>query len=288
MTDCKLSIALVTRNRPDLLETCLESLFKQPHVWHEIVVSDDSSSEEFILQNKRLADKFKTKYLQGPGKGLYVNRNFVAKNCEGTHIRTMDDDHTFPEDHLKICINKITEDPNSVWIIGEYNPTEKILPPPHPVPTEIHPRGFSVTPKDTQNSRAISCGASIYPRKIIDLNILNNEYFKFGSTYLEYGSRLKYLGFRIRHISETYIIHNFNYNNRSFNNEIELLNSNIYAIMAYSFVYEPTFKNKFLTLTRLAYLLFKDYKFNKNLIMENYNRIKKLKINVKTFNKQFN
>ena len=283
MTDYKLSIALVTRNRPDLLNACLESLYQQPHIWYEIVISDDSSSEEFIFQNKSLSDKYGAKYLEGPKKGLYVNRNFVAKSCNGTHIRTMDDDHTFPKDHFKICLDKITEDPDSIWIIGEYNPTEVILSAPHPVPAEIHPRGFSITPKDPQNSRAISCGASIYPKNIIELNILNIEDFKFGSVYLEYGSRLKYLGFRIRHISETYVIHNFDYNTRSYNNEIELLNSNIYAIMTLSFIYEPSVKNKILTTSRLIYLLFKNYKTSKKLILENWNRVQHLKINLKGF-----
>ena len=283
MVNYKLSIALVTRNRPDLLSACLESLHQQPHIWYEIVISDDSSSEEFIFQNKILADKFEAKYLEGPRKGLYVNRNFVAKNCKGTHIRTMDDDHTFPKDHLRICLDKITEDPDSVWIIGEYNPTEVILSTPHPVPAEIHPRGFSITPKDTQNSRAISCGASIYPKNIIELNILNSEDFKFGSVYLEYGSRLKYLGFRIRHISETYVIHNFDFNTRSYNNEIELLNSNIYAIMTLSFIYEPTMENKILTISRLVYLFFKSPKIAKKLIFENWNRVQHLKIKLKDF-----
>lgn len=282
MVEIKLSIALVTRNRPDLLATCLESLYQQTPVWYEVIISDDSSLEESIIQNKSIANKYGVIYLEGPKKGLYANRNFVAKSCKGTHIRTMDDDHTFPEDHFEICLDKIKEDPNAVWTIGEYFPAQTILLPPHPVPPEIHPRGYSVNPKDPQNSRAISCGASIYPQKIISLNILNIEDFKFGSNYLEYGSRLKYLGFRIRHLSETYIIHNFNVNTRSYNNQIEELNSNIYAIMTLSFVYEPTLKNKVLTLFRLGYLLINDFKTSKKLIIENIKRVKKNKKALKT------
>ncbi len=279
MSECKLSIALVTRNRPDLLETCLASLYIQPHLWNEIVISDDSSLEESVLANQKIVDKYNAKYIEGPKRGLYANRNFVAKNCTGTHVRTMDDDHTFPENHLSICLSKIKEDPDAIWVIGEYNQTEIILPPPHPVPSEIHPRGFSVTPKDTQNSRAISCGASIYPKKIIDLNILNNEDFKFGSAYLEYGARLKYLGYRIRHIRDTYVIHHFD--TRSFTNENELLNSNIFAIMSLSFIYEATIRNKFLTVSRLLYLLFNDYSTVKPLIIENVGRVKRLKKSLK-------
>lgn len=282
MDNYKLSIALITRNRPDLLETCMANLHLQPKLWFEIIVSDDSSTEDFIIQNKKVLEKYIVKYVEGPKKGLYANRNYAAKNCSGTHIRTMDDDHTFPANHIKICLDKIAEDPNAVWNIGEYNPTETILSVPHLAPPELHPRGFSVTPIDPQNSRVVSCGATIYPRQIIDLRILNNEEFKFGSSYLEYGARLKYLGYRLRHINETYIIHHFDFATRSYNNEIEILNSNIYAIMSLSYVYEKTIKNIFLTSSRLFYLLITDFKISKNLIFENFKRVKLLKKSLKS------
>ena len=281
MCEYRLSIALVTRNRPDLLHTCLQSVFKQPKIWYEVLISDDSSTDDFILKNKNIAEKFGAKYFSGPQKGLYSNRNFIAKKCCGTHIRTMDDDHTFPDDHFKICLEKIKEDPTSIWVIGEYNLTETPGEPPYPIPTEIHPRGFSVTPKDPQHCRSISCGASIYPRKIIDLGIYNNEDFKFGSNYLEYGARLKFLGFRIRHLAETYIWHNFILQNRSFSNAKEQLSSNIYAILALSFVYEKTLKNMSLTSGQLLYYLLKDYRSFKPIIKENLYRLIKLKDSIK-------
>src|SRR4051812_34264064 len=99
-SDILLSIALVTRNRPKSLERTLQSLRIQK-IWpHEVVISDDSDIEAAIKQNKRLALLYACKYIKGPGRGLYANRNFAAKHCSGTHIRTMDDDHEFPENHL--------------------------------------------------------------------------------------------------------------------------------------------------------------------------------------------
>jgi hypothetical protein len=98
----------------------------------------------------------------------------------------MDDDHEFPLGHLAQCMNAIAHDPAAIWIIGEYMPGQsQNANGVHPCPGELHPRGYSVMPSDTQRSRANSCGASIYPRSVVDRGILNVEDFRFGSSYLE-------------------------------------------------------------------------------------------------------
>src|SRR3954454_3566516 len=99
-SNIKLSVALVTRNRPDSLRRTLESLKQQSLQPYEVIISDDSDNETLIAVNNELAQKYSCRYIKGPGKGLYANRNFVARHCSGTHIRTMDDDHEFPENHL--------------------------------------------------------------------------------------------------------------------------------------------------------------------------------------------
>ncbi|WLT38822.1 glycosyltransferase [Synechocystis sp. B12] len=162
-----LSVALVTRNRPDSLERCLKSLRDQKVQPFEVVVSDDSD-DLYKSSTKEIAQKWGCRYIYGPKRGLYANRNHVALACQGTHIRTMDDDHEFPEQHVEICLNAIRSDPSSIWIIGEYLPTSSIGNVPHPCPGQLHPRGFSFYPKDTQNCWAIADGASIYPKKFLN------------------------------------------------------------------------------------------------------------------------
>jgi hypothetical protein len=235
-------------------------------------------------ENRKLAERFNCTYKTGPGKGLYANRNFTAKHCKGTHIRTMDDDHTFPEGHMSICLKKIHEDPDSVWILGEWYPNESQDKPTPYCPGEIHPRGYSTKPKDEQNCKAISCGASIYPRTIIDKNILNVEYFRFGYTYLEYGCRLNHLGFRIRHLNETFVYHEYYFNPPSFNNQVAVTDSKIFAMMALSFLYQPTLKNKFFTIAQLGVWFIKSYKPTKESILNNISRIKELKKDLKQYN----
>ena len=186
--EISLSVALVTRNRPDSLDRCLKSLRAQTSQPFETVISDDSDDSDDLYKDltKEVAKKWGCRYIEGPKRGLYANRNHVALACTGTHIRTMDDDHEFPENHIGDCIIAIKTDPESVWIIGEYLPSQCDREPPHPCPGQLHPRGFSYLPKDTQNCWAISDGASIYPRKIFDSGLRYIDFWKFGYSYLEY------------------------------------------------------------------------------------------------------
>lgn len=246
-----LSVALVTRNRPKSLERTLESLSKQNPQPFEVAISDDSDSEFMIASNKELAHKYKCKYISGPQRGLYTNRNFVAKHCTGTHFRTMDDDHEFPENHIKACIEAIKTDENAIWTIGEYYPTDKERPIPAPIPGQLHPRGFSYAPKDMSQYYGISCGASIYPRSVIDDNILNLESYMFGNLYLEYGARLSNNGYSIKFLDSTYVLHHYDENNRSISSMKIINSAKIFSMYMLSFYHKKTLKNKFLTIAEI-------------------------------------
>jgi glycosyltransferase involved in cell wall biosynthesis len=258
-----LSVALVTRNRPESLERCLKSLRNQKIQPFEVVVSDDSDSTCQGL-TKEVAKKWGCRYIEGPKRGLYANRNHVALACQGTHIRTMDDDHEFPQGHIEICLNAIQSDPSSIWIIGEYSPPKVIRSIPHPCPGQLHPRGFSFMPKDSQNFWAIADGASIYPKKIFDSGLRFVEYYKFGASYLEWGSRLYYLGYRIRHLDSTYVIHHFDAQTRSFTDEEMDLSSRFFAMLCHSFLYQSSIKNKCL----FAYEILKQFLLNPKLTIK--------------------
>jgi len=247
--DILLSIALVTKNRPESLERCLKSLKEQDEQPDEIIISDDSD-DDYQKKVKNIADLYQCQYLKGPKRGLYANRNHVAVVCKGTHIRTMDDDHEFPEGHIRKCMEAIKSDSKAVWFIGEYLPKQKIEIQP-PCPGQLHPRGFSCLPNNDQNCWAIADGASIYPREIIDKNIRYIEDFKFGYSYLELGSRLYKMGHCIRFLKSTYIIHHYDVNNRSFYDPIEILSSRFFAMLCHSFKHQRNFKNRLLTLLEI-------------------------------------
>src|SRR5262249_44300614 len=133
-----LSVALVTRNRPDSLRRTLTSLRGQGTQPFEVVISDDSDDGRAV-ETEALAREFGNRYVRGPRGGLYSNGNHAAAACTGTHIRTMDDDHEFPAGHVGQCLDAVARDPTSVWVIGEYFPGQVPNGPP-PCPGQLTPR----------------------------------------------------------------------------------------------------------------------------------------------------
>jgi len=237
----RLSVALVTRNRPASLSRTLRCLAAQDAPPWEIVVSDDSD-EAHANETAKVVGRFGFRYLRGPRRGLYANRNFAALACTGTHVRTMDDDHEFGPEHLRLCLEGLQRDPQSVWIIGETHPSERVWK--QICPGQLHPRGFSVEPADPDDCCSISDGATIYPASIFRKGIRFAECYKFGAAYLEFGARLHWLGYRIRFLPTTSVFHNFDVEKRSFHDPHLDRASRYFAMLCLSFLYHPTFRNK--------------------------------------------
>lgn len=238
----RLSCALVTRNRPESLRRTLVSLFKQTPPPFEVIVSDDSDTQ-FVAANMSAVQEYGYKYVRGPHKGLYANRNFAFLQCSGDHFRSMDDDHEFPEGHLSACYAAIERDPHCIWFIGESYPDETGLTPTF-CPGQLNISGVSETPKDPDDCWAIADGASIYPRSVFESGHFFSEEFKFGASYLEFGSYIRYQGYRMRFLPETFIIHHYDPANRSFNELDMELSSRAFAMLCHSFLYRPSWRSK--------------------------------------------
>jgi glycosyltransferase involved in cell wall biosynthesis len=251
--DARLSVALVTRNRPSSLERTLRSLRAQTTWPHEVVVSDDSDDAD-VAATREVVERYSARYLSGPRRGLYANRNAAAVACMGTHIHTMDDDHEFPVDHFAHCIEAATAEPESVWTIGEHLAGR----PQHgkpPFPGEIGPRGFTVPPRDPHDSRAIADGSTIYPRSIFDRGVRYSEAFSFGPVYLELGCRIRELGYTIRWLESTHVVHHFDPAARSVDDPETVLAARIFAMLCLVNRYEPSLRGRALCSVEIAYRL---------------------------------
>ena len=248
-----ISIALVTRNRPESLRRCLRSWRSQTIEPFEIVVSDDSD-EEFQAEVKRIAVEFGAKWINGPQRGLYANRNHVARACLGSHFFSSDDDHEHPKDLLAICTEEVRADPRSSWCLGEVAAWEDIESKGWYLPGELSVTGGSVVPKDRSNCRAWSDGATVFPREIFDDGLYFCEAFRFGVSYLEFGCLLQAVGRRIRVLNKTGVIHHFGGAERSFKIPDEERASWYFAILMLARVYQPTAKNSLL----MAFYFFKE------------------------------
>jgi glycosyltransferase involved in cell wall biosynthesis len=251
VTDLSLSVALVTRNRPDSLQRTLRSLRAQDLQPFEVVVSDDSEPA-LAGATREVALEHGCRYLTGPQSGLYANRNAAALACQGTHVRTMDDDHEFPGGHVAACLRAMRARPAAIWIIGECLPGDDAGEQPWVCPPQLHPRGFSVTPPNGSRIWAISDGAAIYPREIFTRGLRFYEGFLFGASYLEWGSRLHWLGYEIRHLDDTYVIHHFDPETRSIKDVRGESAAALFAGLCHSFIYQPSLKNRLLTMMQFA------------------------------------
>src|SRR5437868_4802839 len=254
MQETRLSVALVTRNRPSSLERALKSLRSQDIQPWEVIISDDSDVG-YTADVRRMVTNYGCEYIPGPRRGLYANRNHVVRFCRGTHIRTMDDDHEFPAGHMAECLAAISRDPEAVWIIGEFLPNQEYRDEPPECPGQLHPRGFSVPPPNPDDCWAIADGATIYPRKVFDSGLRFAESFKFGAPYLEFGSRLHFLGYRIRQITSTYVVHHYDPENRSLADPEEELAAEFFAMLCHSLIYQPSLKNKALTVSQIGLMM---------------------------------
>ncbi|WP_183959133.1 glycosyltransferase family 2 protein [Salinibacter ruber] len=257
MTDIDLSVALVTRNRPESLGRTLQSLRAQRVQPFEVVVSDDSDPK-YVDEVQRVAERYDCRYVEGPKKGLYPNRNRAAQACRGTHIRTMDDDHEFPEGHIEACLEAIRSDPEAVWVIGEKNYSTGLDSAAIAGPGEIHPRGHTVIPEDDQHSKAIADGSAIFPNKVFSEEGGYREKPWAGYLYLELGSRLKSRGLRIREVKDTHVLHK-DENKRGVggNNNVRGVDSIekrslYYTIVMDSFVYHPSISSMVNCLGRIV------------------------------------
>jgi len=171
----------------------------------------------------------------------------------------MDDDHEFPRRHIEICQEAIASYPKKIWIIGECLPEETSTGRQFDCPPQLNPRGYSGPPSANSPLWGIADGASIYPSSIFRKGIGFYEGFVFGAAYLEWGSRLTWLGYEIDHLSSTFVIHHFDSDTRSFGNETGS-SSRLFAALCHSFRYQPTLINRILTAAELGLTIAKERK----------------------------
>jgi len=202
----RLSVALVTRNRPESLARCLASLQTQDTVPFEIIVSDDSDAPQAI-QSRTIAERAGARWQSGPHRGLYANRNAAALACTGTHIRTMDDDHTFPPGHFARCLEAVTRDPKAIWTTGEICLLDGHQHGIAETANQLHPSGLGGPVSNLDDNWSIADGSTIYPASVFQRGARMLEDFSYGPTYLEFGALLYHHGYRSRCLPGVHVEH---------------------------------------------------------------------------------
>lgn len=229
----RVSVALVTRNRPESLSRCLQSLRAQSAQPFEVVISDDSDPG-MAGATEDLARQWACRYMPGPRRGLYANRNQAALACRGSHLRTMDDDHRFPPGHFERCIAATESDPRAIWTTGEIGYIDGKYYARSDTANQLHPSGVGGPVADRDDNWAIADGSTIYPRCIFDRGHRMIEDFPFGSAYLEFGAFLYHHGYRSRCLPGVLVEHYADRNTLGRNQDIDVLKSRIYASLCFN------------------------------------------------------
>jgi glycosyltransferase involved in cell wall biosynthesis len=204
--EIKISIALVTRNRPESLRRCLQSWRAQSVQPFEIVVSDDSD-DSVRPEIHQIARQYEARWIAGPRRGLYANRNRVFSACEGTHIMSADDDHTFLPGYLELCFKAVGLDPDAVWTTGEIGFIDGEYYDRVEMANQLHPSGVGMAPDNPDDNWTISDGSTIYPASVFQKGLRMVEDYGYGSSYLEFGIFLHHHGYRSRCIKGAVVEH---------------------------------------------------------------------------------
>jgi glycosyltransferase involved in cell wall biosynthesis len=206
-SEIHLSIAIVTRNRPVWLRKCLNSWRAQSIQPFEIVVSDDSTPE-YDAEVEKIAAEFGCRYVKGPRRGLYANRNNAALSCQGSHIMSADDDHTHPPYFTESVLSDVMRAPECVWTYSEKHslcPEEPL----HPIP-ELMPDNRITTARDRTHCHGVSDGSTVYPHTIFDRGLRYDETYPFGALWYLWGQLLSRNGYRIQFSDKTFVWHDIN------------------------------------------------------------------------------
>jgi len=204
MGSVQLSIALVTRDRPDWLRECLQSWRAQSVQPFEIIVSDDSD-DALQKKSRQIAEEFGARWIAGPRRGLYANRNSAFRASKGTHIMSADDDHTHPAGFVATIVGAIESDTEAIWTVTERSPNRATDP--LEAPGELRSNGTIGPPENVEHSAAIACGSTVYPRKVFEKGLYYDETYRFGGMWYLWGHQLRKAGFRIRHCPATFVWH---------------------------------------------------------------------------------
>lgn len=106
-------------NRYDYLQRAIESVLNQNYInWELIAVDDGSEDYSFHVLEQYEAQLTKIKVIYQNHQGLPAARNNGIKNSSGSLITFLDSDDELTEDHLKIRVDYLNQNPDVDFLHG--------------------------------------------------------------------------------------------------------------------------------------------------------------------------
>jgi len=114
----KISVMIVTKNRPRLLETCLTSLVKQTLLPDEVVVIDGSGDKSSGKVVNCFKNDLSIVYKKESRGGIARARNLALKTAKGELLVFIDDDGEAQKDWLQAIVRLFNQDKSIDVVMG--------------------------------------------------------------------------------------------------------------------------------------------------------------------------
>ena len=103
MSNLKVSVIVPTRNRPEILKRCLESIVQSQtgYAYDELIVVDNSDDQAKIRLNRQIVKDLGVRYCEEATPGLSFARNTGIKVSTGDIIVFADDDFVVYKDWIR-------------------------------------------------------------------------------------------------------------------------------------------------------------------------------------------
>jgi GT2 family glycosyltransferase len=209
----RVSVCICTRNRPQELRRCLESIGRSTVPVDETVVSDDSTDERTAEMLGGASGR--AIYVRGPRRGLGANRNRALHASSGDYILFLDDDACLGETFLERalgCARAYHDLGNSLVIVTGCENNYGVL-------VRSHEQGFlgfqEVPYRGDLGLKTIVINSTLFPRSLFDVARFD-ENLVYGYDEVDIASQAIRHGYRIVHTENAVNFHYPSTINRSY------------------------------------------------------------------------
>ncbi len=128
----KISIVIPAYNTEKYIKKCLDSIINQTYKNKEIIIIDDASTDNTLLEIEKYHDNACVKIIKNKeNKGQAYSRNKAIKIASGDYIGFIDSDDYVEEDYYEKLINSLNDEESDIAIcdikmINENNKSEEI------------------------------------------------------------------------------------------------------------------------------------------------------------------
>jgi GT2 family glycosyltransferase len=198
-----ITVCICTRNRPDELRKCLDSLARCEPAPSQVIVSDDSAATD--LQSEALCWQYpRVEYQRGPRSGLSANRNACLRECRSDWIHFIDDDVVVDAGFYAKCGNLLpTLEPRTIVTGCERNFLRR-----HPFKVRPRRHGFWILmlPARKTKFNCVVINATLFPRSLFD-QIEFDEFFKYGCEESDISLHAASIGYRLVYADDLSVDH---------------------------------------------------------------------------------